>query len=319
MAGIITVIMKWLIIILILSIVLIAGCTQNTGIVCNAPYIRHEAGCCLDTNDNKICDSDETTNQSSQINQTNQTNQTQTQNTESTTKPDTNKLINETAASVAFASGTKIIDKTGDWVSTGDQGDNPSFYPLNITDVKEVDIGIDANYLYLKVIFNGLWPKTDNNWPIINDDQLTSTNFNVGIDVDNNQQTGCLSDSGTEIMIGFGTRMNMTGGNPPGTWNGYKTSPSGIEFPEEKRYLNDYYFNEAMIGGPGYNYVMNAYPLRILNLSSGQEITLHMWAEAMSKKYHHAAFDNVNIGNQNTTDLLGYVKIKLGENMTISE
>jgi hypothetical protein len=31
-------------------------------IVCDSPYIRHEAGCCLDQNTNKICDSDETLN-----------------------------------------------------------------------------------------------------------------------------------------------------------------------------------------------------------------------------------------------------------------
>jgi len=52
--------MKLLIAILILATVLIAGCTQqNTGIVCNSPYIRHEVGCCLDQNENKICDTDE--------------------------------------------------------------------------------------------------------------------------------------------------------------------------------------------------------------------------------------------------------------------
>lgn len=52
--------MKWLIAILILAIFLIAGCVQqNTGIVCNSPYIRNGAGCCLDINSNSICDSDE--------------------------------------------------------------------------------------------------------------------------------------------------------------------------------------------------------------------------------------------------------------------
>lgn len=53
--------MKLIIAVLILAIVLIAGCTQqNTEIVCNAPYIRHEAGCCLDKNNNALCDEDET-------------------------------------------------------------------------------------------------------------------------------------------------------------------------------------------------------------------------------------------------------------------
>jgi hypothetical protein len=43
-------------------LVAISGCVQNTqpGIVCNKPYIRHGEDCCLDQNDNSICDDDET-------------------------------------------------------------------------------------------------------------------------------------------------------------------------------------------------------------------------------------------------------------------
>lgn len=33
----------------------------NQSIICNTPYIRVGNGCCLDTNDNRICDSDEST------------------------------------------------------------------------------------------------------------------------------------------------------------------------------------------------------------------------------------------------------------------
>ena len=33
---------------------------QEPEIVCNKPYIRFETNCCLDKNDNKICDGDET-------------------------------------------------------------------------------------------------------------------------------------------------------------------------------------------------------------------------------------------------------------------
>lgn len=29
------------------------------GVVCDAPYIRHAEGCCLDVTENKICDTDE--------------------------------------------------------------------------------------------------------------------------------------------------------------------------------------------------------------------------------------------------------------------
>jgi len=62
--------MKKLLIPLIIALFLISGCEPgdianlsdediNKVIVCDGPYIRHAAGCCLDANENKICDEDE--------------------------------------------------------------------------------------------------------------------------------------------------------------------------------------------------------------------------------------------------------------------
>jgi len=59
---------------LLFAIVLISGCESidiskisdedlgriaEKAIVCNEPYIRFETGCCVDTDNNKICDKDE--------------------------------------------------------------------------------------------------------------------------------------------------------------------------------------------------------------------------------------------------------------------
>jgi len=48
------------------AVVLITACeeitvspTSEDAIVCDSPYIRHGTGCCLDKNDNQICDNDE--------------------------------------------------------------------------------------------------------------------------------------------------------------------------------------------------------------------------------------------------------------------
>jgi len=49
--------MKYKIIIGLLIILFISGCTQQ--IICNKPYISIGADCCLDQNDDSICDSDE--------------------------------------------------------------------------------------------------------------------------------------------------------------------------------------------------------------------------------------------------------------------
>lgn len=55
--------MKRIIIILLIFGFISLGCTQTTeekdDVVCNEPYIRVGADCCLDTNDNSICDKDE--------------------------------------------------------------------------------------------------------------------------------------------------------------------------------------------------------------------------------------------------------------------
>ena len=48
-----------MIIFLIFSVIFVSGCTQQE-IVCNKPYIRVGADCCLDKDDNSICDKDET-------------------------------------------------------------------------------------------------------------------------------------------------------------------------------------------------------------------------------------------------------------------
>jgi len=53
-----------LIIVLILcSLFLVSGCLEESpnggSVVCNTPYIRFEAGCCLDKNGNAVCDVDE--------------------------------------------------------------------------------------------------------------------------------------------------------------------------------------------------------------------------------------------------------------------
>lgn len=50
--------MKKLLIILIIGLILISGCEKE--VVCNKPYIQVGTECCLDSNDNSICDKDET-------------------------------------------------------------------------------------------------------------------------------------------------------------------------------------------------------------------------------------------------------------------
>ena len=43
----------------ILGVLVISGCTNQSGPVCNPPYIVHGDDCCLDRNGDSICDSDQ--------------------------------------------------------------------------------------------------------------------------------------------------------------------------------------------------------------------------------------------------------------------
>jgi hypothetical protein len=226
------------------------------------------------------------------------------------------KMIAESAR-VALASGTKIVDWPQDWVPTGNADDNPSYYSLAFADLKEVDIGMDRNYLYVKSIYYGPWPGSDGEWPVIDGNRITAIAFNVGIDADGNAQTGVIDDGGTEIQVNCGAKYNMTYGDPRGTFNGYRTNPSGIETPEEKRYLNNYYADAIMLGGPGHDYVVGAYPLKDLALRAGQTVTIMAWLEANSEKYHHADFDPLDTSHIATPEWQR-IPITLGENRTIS-
>jgi hypothetical protein len=50
---------KILFALVILSVIMLAGCSKPAAVVCNAPYIQKGTECCLDRNSNNICDSDE--------------------------------------------------------------------------------------------------------------------------------------------------------------------------------------------------------------------------------------------------------------------
>ena len=51
--------LRHLISLLLIGIVLVSGCIGESKVVCNKPYIRVGTTCCLDRDDNKICDIDD--------------------------------------------------------------------------------------------------------------------------------------------------------------------------------------------------------------------------------------------------------------------
>ncbi|MFA6027661.1 MAG: hypothetical protein WC752_01935 [Patescibacteria group bacterium] len=193
-------------------------------------------------------------------------------------------------AKEALSTGTILVNKTGDWDYTGNPEDNSFPYPIDFIDIKDIYLGIDEDNLYVLTVFDGIWPENNSDWPSFDGDHVTSYSFSIAIDSDNNPDTGCLSDGGVEMTLDIGATKNVE----TGTYNHYRTNPTGIEFPEEDRYENFYFFDGKIIGGPGYDYFINIYPLSNLNLTKGQAVSLKIKSEAESKAYSHASADDIN-------------------------
>jgi hypothetical protein len=216
-------------------------------------------------------------------------------------------------ALTALSNGTKIIDKLDDFLITGHEENNPGIYPIGFADLKEVDIGLDSTYLYIRYWFNGTWPDNDSNWPKINGDEVHDIACNTFIDTDNNPSTGLIAD-GTEELFTLGYKTNTD----YHFVHGYSCGPTGIDFPEELRYRVNENIGTFMIAGLGYNYVIGAFPLLNLSLSAGQNITLITTIETVSYFYVHSTFDILSFDDNPSFELGDRVEIILGENKTIS-
>jgi len=216
----------------------------------------------------------------------------------------------------ALSNGTKIHDIVGDFVVMNNGNNNPGAYEFSFADLKEVDVGVDSKYLYIRYWFNGTWPRNDSDWPNINGDQLEDIICNTLFDTDNNPSTGVMSDGGTEVATSMGCRRNNSYGFDPPYFYGCKEGPTGIEFPEEERYQNVYNNDSFRFGGVGYDYVIGAYPLSEVKLSAGQTVTMLTECETTSSLYHDATFDILSLDNTTTFEY-GRVQITLGENRTI--
>ena len=87
---------------LIFSTFLISGCSYDVAVVCNKPYINYETGCCLDQNENSICDNDEQATQYAQP-----------------VQPITNEELNQETPSTTITV-SRVIDGDSIELSTGE-------------------------------------------------------------------------------------------------------------------------------------------------------------------------------------------------------
>lgn len=197
--------------------------------------------------------------------------------------------------------GATITDATGDWIWPGNQEDNPNPYPVAWADLTSATFAVDADYLYIRLNVNGVYPRSETDLPRYGQDQIQKLNINIGLDTDNNPKTGSLADGGSEVMLGSGMMMTPNCGwmDAYDFWYG----PTGIDQPETERYAHT--FNRNLVvaawGGAGFDYRTIVYPVGSLGIRPGQTIGVIGWDECASLQYpdRHATFDVLGTGGIN--------------------
>lgn len=202
-------------------------------------------------------------------------------------------------ANEALSKGVRIEDPENDFYKfpkgsiQGDgRPDNTNPYPLNFTDLKSFSIGADENYIYIKYEFYGKFP---NKIVRYNEDLIISTNAKLEeIEFTNSngvQDSASLINDVTYVYYDgkqFGADYNPV--ISPCGGQMALISPDGEDETREPIYKT--MSGKGLIyGGPGYDYIIGAYPLDLFGIKYGDEITFSMSTETGSSIYHHEAVD----------------------------
>src|SRR3989304_3853110 len=146
--------------------------------------------------------------------------------------------------------------------------DNPNPYPLPWTDFRSVSVGADQNYIYFEFKF---WGKFPNDQMIYNGDAIGGPGGKItSFAFTNHEGKTDSADLGGGII--YGMKEEKGGIRDPfiGCWA--MISPQGIDATSETIFkINT---SESMAaGGPGTDYLICAFPLKLFNLKLGDEIT----------------------------------------------
>lgn len=201
-------------------------------------------------------------------------------------------------ANDAFSKGIILNDPENDWylppegTMQWDKPDNPKPYPLPFTDFKSVSLGADEEYLYVKFNYYGEFPKA---MPSYNGDDIFSTGAKITemtyVTKDDKIDSADLTNGVTYVQF---TGNEKTEGyfplDNPSTGQLAMISPSGEDKNREVIYktMDGAGFYS---GGPGYDYLLSAFPLEEFGISYGDEINFSIATETGSNKWHHESID----------------------------
>jgi hypothetical protein len=221
------------------------------------------------------------------------------------------------AGNLALQDGIKIDDPQNDYFKfplhhfqPDGRPDNDNPYPLNYTDLRSLSIGADQDYLYVKFQFWGEFPEKS---PYYNGDLIWSVggkieDFNF-TNSEGKQDSAELGDS--VWFVGNNEKGEISPVEQPSIGQLSLISPTGKDEKMEMVYKT--WNGSGMIaGGPGYDYLIGAYPLRLFGIKLGDNVTFSASTETGSTVYHHVCIDFI-LGKE------GYlggstIKYKLGDN-----
>lgn len=194
-------------------------------------------------------------------------------------------------AEKALAAGVRLTDPAGDWAYLGTLDDNPEPYHLDCVDLRSLELAMDAEYLYVKIVVGGPIAAASADYPL-DGDTLLGLGYNVSFDLDNNRMTG-TPGNGAEAILTSGFTVAMDTGKLRDS-RYCMTGPTGSDREDEafeKRFIMEPHEYARIWGGIGYDYILTAVPLSVIGVLPDQAIAVSVWAEAGTGKYHHGAFD----------------------------
>ncbi len=199
------------------------------------------------------------------------------------------------AAGAALAAGITVEDQQNDWIKiqaakeADGRANNPNAYPLSWTDWKSVSLGADQTYLYVKYRF---WENLPKALPGYNSDQIAA----LGTKVDSFSFT---RSDGQKDSADLADNISWMGRGENNDWTPLKTpmlshtariTPTGVGPDNEMGHKTQ--TSAGLIGGgPGFDYIIAAYPLSLFDIKLGSEITFDGMMEVSSELYHHEAVD----------------------------
>ncbi len=192
---------------------------------------------------------------------------------------------------------TMFTDPAGDQQALPPEQEGPPYpgpVPFPAVDVTEIAMGVDGDFLYMRVQFAGPIPTADVHIPadgVVEEQWVRSQGMNVSLNSDGNTATGGAGEGVTGVDVFFAVGFRY----------GTQTLVyANWDFPDgDVHHAVHNAHGELGSGGPGHDFVVARY--RVADLGAffprGELVDVGSWSEAESYnadgtlKYHHFAYD----------------------------